>query len=136
MFKMLSCCMNWKVIVGLGAAGLGVWILAPNLIAGLLPTLVLLICPLSMLLMMPMMMMGQKSGPSSPGLTQPVNQLPVSNLSREEQLAELKAQMSNLQVQQQATLREISSLEQSKAPVLREAEAVLLAAGEQRTPRN
>lgn len=45
-------CLNWKVLGGLTAVGLGVWVLAPNVTGILLPLLILAACPLSMLFMM------------------------------------------------------------------------------------
>jgi hypothetical protein len=50
--KMIRMCLNWKVIAGLTAAGLGLWLVAPNLLAAAVPILLLAVCPLSMLLMM------------------------------------------------------------------------------------
>lgn len=48
-------CFNWKVIAGLAAVGLGIYVVAPGLIASALPVLLVLVCPLSMLLMGGMM---------------------------------------------------------------------------------
>jgi hypothetical protein len=45
-------CLNWKVVGGLAAVGLGTWVMAPHLLEMALPALLLLACPLSMLLMM------------------------------------------------------------------------------------
>ena len=43
-------CLNWKALAGLGAAGVGLYLVAPGMAA--LPLLLLAVCPLSMLLMM------------------------------------------------------------------------------------
>jgi hypothetical protein len=48
----LRMCLNWKVLAGLATVGIGVYVLAPELIAEALPVLLLAACPLSMLLMM------------------------------------------------------------------------------------
>ncbi len=48
----MKMCFNWKVLTGLAVVGVGVWITAPNLIAGALPLLLALACPLSMVFMM------------------------------------------------------------------------------------
>lgn len=45
-------CLNWNVIGGLAALGVGIWIVAPGLIGAALPFLALAACPLSMILMM------------------------------------------------------------------------------------
>src|SRR6266508_986017 len=43
---MLSMCLNWKVLAGLGVVGLGVLVLAPNLATVVLPVLLALACPI------------------------------------------------------------------------------------------
>ena len=48
----IGICLNWKVVAGLAAVGLGTWVLAPNLFSVALPLLIVLACPISMLLMM------------------------------------------------------------------------------------
>jgi hypothetical protein len=44
-------CVNWRVIGGLAAVGLGIYVVAPGVAAAAVPLLVLALCPLSMLLM-------------------------------------------------------------------------------------
>lgn len=51
MGEMLRMCLNWKVIAGLALVGMGVWVVAPNLLIGTLPFLALAACPLSMMFM-------------------------------------------------------------------------------------
>ena len=49
----MSMCWNWKVVCGLSAVGVGIYLVAPGLLLGplpLLPLLLLAVCPLSMLL--------------------------------------------------------------------------------------
>lgn len=50
--KMIRMCLNWKVIAALTALGLGLWLVAPGVLAAAVPILLLAVCPLSMLLMM------------------------------------------------------------------------------------
>ena len=52
---MLKMCLNPKVLLGLAAVGVAIWLLAPGALTAALPLLVLAACPLSMLLMMAMM---------------------------------------------------------------------------------
>ena len=52
-------CLNWKVVVALGAIGVGIWAIAPGLLWAAVPVLVVLACPLSMLFMMRSMSGGQ-----------------------------------------------------------------------------
>ena len=123
--KMGGMCFNWKVLAGLAAVGLGVWIVAPNLIGAALPLLLLAACPLSMLVMARGMQGGQCSMPPRQ------EQRPAGvRLTRDEQLAELKAQLTIAQTRQEAIAREIAELEAASAPAVREAEAVARAADE------
>lgn len=48
MLRSLRCCLNPKVIGGLVAVGVAVWLIAPAASAAALPLLVTLVCPLSM----------------------------------------------------------------------------------------
>lgn len=61
MKSVLGMCFDWRVLTGLGAVGLGVWLLAPHYILGALPLLLVLACPLSMVVMM-VMMRGSMTG--------------------------------------------------------------------------
>lgn len=106
---MKGMCLNWKVIAGLAVVGLGTWAVAPGLAVAALPLLILAVCPISMLLMMRGMQGGQcASRPqqaSSPART---------GLTRDEQLAELRTQLTDIQEQQDGIAREISRLESSR----------------------
>lgn len=59
-------CFDWRVLTGLGAVGLGVWLLAPQYVLSALPLLLVLACPLSMVVMAVMMRgsMGMGGAPS------------------------------------------------------------------------
>ncbi|MBI3979687.1 MAG: DUF2933 domain-containing protein [Chloroflexi bacterium] len=131
MSKVGGICLNWKVVAGLAALGLGIWVVAPNLVGAALPLLLLAACPLSMLLMMRGMQHGQcESHPA------PVRQPARPELTRAQQLAELKTQLVVLQAQHETIAREIARLEAASAPVVREAESVTPTPGErvQRPP--
>ena len=45
-------CLDRRVLIGLGAVGLGVFLLKPSWLGATIPLLVALACPLSMLIMM------------------------------------------------------------------------------------
>lgn len=127
--KMGGMCMNWKVLAGLAAVGLGVWIVAPELAGAALPLLLIAACPLSMLLMGRGMMGGQCSTPTQQAAPPERTGQPVAvQLTRDEQLAEVKSQLTILEVRQQAIAREIAELERADGTVVREAEAVARAA--------
>ena len=55
---MFGMCLNWKVLGGLGAVVLAIFLLRPQLGPSLLPLVFVLACPLSMVLMMGGMMRG------------------------------------------------------------------------------
>ncbi len=105
---MKGMCLNWKVIAGLAVVGLGTWAVAPGLAVAALPLLILAVCPLSMLLMMRGMQGGQCA--SRPQQADPAT---GSGLTRDEQLAELRAQTTDIQEQQDLIAREIARLETS-----------------------
>jgi hypothetical protein len=110
-------CLNWKVLVGLGLVGVGIWVIAPNLFLAALPILLLAACPLSMLAMMwgmkHVMQPGQNDSHSpQAGLTM------GRRTDQEERLAELKAQQS-------AIGREIAQLEQGSQQGIGEGASVL-----------
>ena len=123
--KVGGLCFNWKVLAGLAALGVGIWIVAPNLLGAGLPLLLLAACPLSMLLMM----RGMQGGQCSTRPEQAARPAEV-RLTREEELTHLKAQLTILQTRQQAIAREVDELEAADAPAVREAEAVARAADE------
>src|SRR3990170_6175211 len=65
MRRALAMCFDRRVLVGLGAVAVGVWLLAPQLFLAALPVLIVLACPLSMLAMA-WMMRGEMGG-AKPG---------------------------------------------------------------------
>lgn len=64
MRKVLSMCFEPRILVGLTAAGVLIWLVAPSLLASVLPLLLIAACPLSMLVMA-WMMRGHMSGDSA-----------------------------------------------------------------------
>lgn len=50
--QMLKMCLNYRVLTALGAVALGIYFVAPGLLAAALPLLLIAACPLSMLFMM------------------------------------------------------------------------------------
>ncbi len=82
--QMLKHCLNWKVIAALAVLGVGIYAVAPNLVAAALPILLLAICPLSMLFMM--------KGMQGDGGERRVSGQVGTDATREEELARLRAQ--------------------------------------------
>jgi hypothetical protein len=84
-------CLNWRVIAGLTLVGLSVWAIAPNLLIGALPILLIAVCPLSMMFMM-RGIHGHKT--SVPEESEKVSRVPPS---RDVRLAELAAQRGEIE---------------------------------------
>lgn len=112
--RIAGLCFNWKVRVGLAVVGLGIWVMAPNLIGAAVPLLIIAACPLSMLFMMRGMQGGQSAAPRAQG-PEPTS-VP---LTRAEQLAELKAQLVLAQTRQELIAEEVARLEAASAPAAR-----------------
>jgi hypothetical protein len=87
--KMLKMCLNPTVVAGLVAVGVAIYWIAPNLIAAALPILLLAVCPLSMLLMVWGMQQSQGQG-------QQASEETDVGLTREERVAQLRAQQAAL----------------------------------------
>jgi hypothetical protein len=87
--KMLKMCLNPKVLAGLAAVGVGIYLVAPDLVLAALPILLLAACPLSMLLMM----WAMRGGPSE---DQQASQEADAGLTREEHLTRLRWQQAAL----------------------------------------
>ena len=86
---MLRMCLDWKVLAGLAAVGVGTYLVALDLVVAVLPVLLLLACPLSMVLMMRSMQQPQGQGRQT---TQEPDVEPV----RGEHVARLRAQRADL----------------------------------------
>lgn len=52
LYRLVECCLNWRVIVGLALVGAATFVVAPRFALAALPVLVVLVCPISMLFMM------------------------------------------------------------------------------------
>lgn len=109
---LLAYCLNWKVLGGLAMVGLGLWVVAPNLVARALPLLLLAACPLSMLLMMRGMRHGTQSDASS---HTPAEAESARGSHTQPALADKKAELARLQARQELLAREIAYTENGKA---------------------
>jgi len=85
MSRLLKMCLNWQVLSGLAAVGLGIGLLAPGLFGRALPILLLAACPISMLVMMATMRQPSTRAPA-----------PEDINSLQAQLAELTAQQEQV----------------------------------------
>ncbi|MGH2796391.1 MAG: DUF2933 domain-containing protein [Thermoleophilaceae bacterium] len=97
MVSVLGMCLDRRVLIGLAVIAVGIWALAPDLILGALPLLLLAACPLSMLLMMRMMSShGQTSVPGATPATR------LAALERDqarfaEEIAHARAEMGRVE---------------------------------------
>ncbi len=87
----MKMCLNWKVLAGLGAAGVGIYLFAPGLAVAALPFLLLAACPLAMLVMMKGMHGGQGEAHG-----QQASRQTDAGLTREERIARLRRQQADL----------------------------------------
>jgi hypothetical protein len=106
MDKVLRACLNWKVIGGLTATGVGIWFLAPHLLAVAFPFLFVAVCPLSMLLMMRGMSPGR-----SPAAREPKIGKPVGVGVEPESVDDLRARLDEAEREQKALSQEIDERE-------------------------
>lgn len=101
MNRVLKMCLNWKVLGVLTAAGIGIWVFAPELFGRALPVLLLAACPISMLVMMATMRQPTSRAPAR----EDINTLQA-------QLVELTAQQE--QVKEHLARRVLPSVDQNR----------------------
>lgn len=130
--QILFMCLNWKVVAGLAVVGVIVWAVAPQLLLGAIPLLIVAACPLSMLFMMRGM---QGGGKKTATPSEQMRQLPALELTHEEQLFELQSRLSGVQAQQEAIARQISEMESPETSIISEVESVARAATKRSAPR-
>ena len=99
---MLKMCLNWRVLAGLAAVGVGIYVFAPSLALAAAPFLLMAACPLSMLLMMRGMGNMQQGTPTQSG--QPMVGAAVSSDAR---LARVQEQLDGLHAEHAALKHQI-----------------------------
>lgn len=97
-------CLNWNVIGGLAALGVGIWVVAPGLIGAALPLLVLAACPLSMMLMM-RGMSGSQQSRSRPSPDAEPGRRPVEDADSRPRLEALRSEHARLTAELEALER-------------------------------
>ena len=123
--QMLFMCLNWRVVAGSAVVGVIVWAVAPQLLLGAIPLLIVAACPLSMLFMM----RGMQGGGSQKAMP------PASEQMHEERLAELHSRLSGLQAEQESLARQVAEMESPEASIISEAESVARVATKRSAPR-
>ncbi|GAA3137358.1 hypothetical protein JOF29_000072 [Kribbella aluminosa] len=94
----LSMCLNKKVLIGLGAVAVGLFLFRPGWAVAALPVLILAVCPLSMIFMM-RGMKGQGANGASPGSgakPQAAGTASASEIDRSQQIADLQSELRRL----------------------------------------
>jgi hypothetical protein len=99
--NVLRACLDWRVLTGLAALAVVVYVVAPGLIAAAVPLLLLAACPLSMLVMM-RAMGGQRPEPSS-APSQPI---------AADRAAVLRRELADLGRRQEQMAGELRAIEQ------------------------
>jgi hypothetical protein len=102
-------CIDWKVVAGLAAVAVGIFLFQPRFFLAALPVLLVAACPLSMVLMM--WGMRSMARPAPPPTA--AQQVADRQLTPHEQIARLHSQLSDLQSAQLAITEQIRSLENS-----------------------
>jgi hypothetical protein len=118
MAKMFGMCFNWKVLVALGVVGVGIWLVAPNLLLKSLPFLLLAACPLTMLVMalgMKRVMGGTQQ--ASPACHE--DSPKPARVDPRERLADLESNQAALQREIAQVRSEIDQPEQSNRAAVR-----------------
>jgi|SRR5579859_1215963 len=93
LYRLIECCLNWRVIAGLALAAAALFVLAPTLAVASLPVLLALVCPISMLVMV--VSMGRRNmGDGGAG-------------SRQEQLEVFEERVLRLQEQRREMARQL-----------------------------
>ena len=100
---MLRMCLNWKVLAGLAAVAIGIYVFAPGAFAAAAPLLFLAACPVSMLVMMKMMTTGNaaRNEPDPP-----TGGTSGHSVGRDE----LSAELQRLQARQTAVADQLEAL--------------------------
>jgi hypothetical protein len=104
--NILRACLDWRVLTGLAALGIGIYLVAPSLMVAAIPILLVAACPLSMLLMM-RAMGGQQS---RPGLA-----LPAVGADRADVLRQELLDLGRREEQVAGDLRAIEALRRDEA---------------------
>jgi hypothetical protein len=98
--NVLRACLDWRVMTGLAALGVVVYAIAPGIISGAAPLLLLAACPLSMLLMMKAMG-GQRQEPAR-AATEP---------SAADRAAALRSELADLGRRQEQVVDQLGAIE-------------------------
>ena len=101
---MFKCWFNKKVLVGLGALGLAIFVVAPS-VRHYLPVLLSLACPLSMVAMMLAMGMGAKKTPTPSPATDQTGSKTVTPSDHEIRMASLRSRIAELEAEESRSVR-------------------------------
>jgi hypothetical protein len=94
--NILRACLDWRVVSGIAALGIAVYLVNPAILAAAFPLMLIAVCPLSMILMMRAM----ASQPAQPKVSDPV-----------ERAGQLRIQLAAAAREQQRLARELETVE-------------------------
>ncbi len=113
---MCGMCLNWKVLAGLAAVGIGVYVVTPNLVGAALPLLAVAVCPLSMLAMMwGMSRMGGMQGSGCATQERRAGTGIDGADASQGRIGQLRAELHGLQVREAAIRAEVAELEATES---------------------
>lgn len=93
-------CLNKRVLIGLGVAGLVIFAVSPRLLGGLAPLLLLAACPLSMVFMMRSMNRGRSASCGAERADQAAGGAVVAGSpDRDAELRELQEEVNRLKAE-------------------------------------
>lgn len=101
--NILRACLDWRVLTGLAALGVGIFLVAPGIAAAALPLLIVAVCPLSMMLMMRSMGGDQKSAAGA---------APAADGDR---VVAVRRELAQLSGRQQKLASELAAVESAQA---------------------
>lgn len=109
--NILRACFDWRVLAGLAALGIAIYLVAPGVMVAAIPLLLLAACPLSMLLMMKAVS-GQR----------PASELPVGRVDGDH-VAALRQELADLSRRQEQLNLELRAIETSQQRVAEASDA-------------
>ena len=107
----LRACLDWRVLTGLAALAVAVYVIAPGLIAASVPLLLFAACPLSMLVMMKAMGRQQRKSGAEP--TEP---------TRADRAAAWRHELADLGRRQERVAGELRTIEAGRQDATRTSE--------------
>ena len=117
--KIGNICLNWKVVAGLGAVALGLFVFQPRVFGAAFPILIVAACPLSMLVMM----RGMRRNSTLKSDSQQHPMVSASELGqapareKEDLVVHLREELGDIRAEQVRILSQIETIESSSRAI-------------------